>query len=381
MPRSLPLNRREFSRLALASCASALVGTHRSAQASPTGEPRVLLYVAVPGIRDYLEYGGHGVLVYDVAADCKLLRRIPAGGKDASGKPINVKGIAASAKTRKLYVSTIRTLECFDLETDKLVWEKTYEGGCDRMSISPDGAHLYVPSFEGPHWNVVAGDDGAVIAKIVPDSGAHNTVYGPLGRSVYLAGLKSPLLTVADPRTHKAVRTIGPFGGAIRPFTVDGGETRVYACVNGLLGFEVGDLTTGKLIRRVAVDGFKVGPVKRHGCPSHGIGMTPDGRQLWLCDSFNRRLHVFALDGDDVKLVASLEVRDEPGWVTFSIDGRRAYPSTGEIIDVETRKPIGSLADEAGKPVHSEKLLEMVFEGGTPTRAGDQFGRGRPASS
>ena len=25
-----------------------------------------LLYVAVPGIRDYLEYGGHGILVFDI---------------------------------------------------------------------------------------------------------------------------------------------------------------------------------------------------------------------------------------------------------------------------------------------------------------------------
>lgn len=381
MPRSGMLNRREFSGLALAWGASALVGARGSALAGRSDKPRGLLYVAVPGIRDYLEYGGHGVLVYDVAADHKLLRRIPAGGKDASGKPINVKGIAASAKTKRLYVSTIRSLECFDLETDKLLWEKTYEGGCDRMSISPDGAHLYVPSFEGPHWNVVAGEDGAVIAKIVPDSGAHNTVYGPLGRSVYLAGLKSPLLTVADPKTHQAVRTVGPFGGAIRPFTVDGGETRVYACVNGLLGFEVGDLATGKLVRRVAVDGFKTGPVKRHGCPSHGIGMTPDGSQIWLCDSFNHRLHIFALEGDTVKIVDSLKVCDEPGWVTFSIDGRRAYPSTGEIIDAQTRKTLGTLADEAGKPVQSEKLLEILFEGTTPTHSGDQFGRGRPSTS
>jgi DNA-binding beta-propeller fold protein YncE len=375
------INRRAFHRRALATGAAGLVALRSSTDGRPVVAARNLIYVAVPGIRDYLEYGGHGVLVFDVEAGHKFLRRIPAGGKDAAGKPMNVKGIAASAKTKRLYVSTIRTLECFDLTTDKLLWEKTYDGGCDRMSIAPDGSHLYVPSFEGPFWNVVSGEDGAVIGKIVPDSGAHNTVYGPLGKFVYLAGLKSPLLTLADPKTHKAARTVGPFGGAIRPFTVDGGEKRVYACVNGLLGFEVGDLTTGKLVKRVEVQGFKSGPVKRHGCPSHGIGLTPDGRQIWLCDSFNHRLHVFAIDGDDVKPVATIEVRDEPGWVTFSIDGKRAYPSTGEVIDVATRKTITTLADEAGKPVQSEKLLEIVFDGDTPTRAGDQFGRGLPETS
>ena len=369
------MNRRTFA-LSLLSGASAAICGRALAGSSQAASKR--LYVAVPGIRDYLEYGGHGVLVFDASNDFKLLRRIPAGGKDDKGKPINVKGIAASAVTNRLYVSTIRTLQCFNLLNDRLMWEKAYEGGCDRMSMAPDGSHLYVPSFEGPFWNVVSGDDGAVIGKIEPNSAAHNTVYGPLGRYVYLAGLKSPLLTVADSKTHHAVRTVGPFAAAIRPFTVDGSEKRVYACVNELLGFEIGDLESGKLVKRVEVAGFKKGPVKRHGCPSHGIGMTPDGKQIWLCDAFNQRLHVYELEGDEPKLVESLQTRDEPGWVSFSIDGSRAYPSTGEVFDVATRKIIATLADEAGKPVHSEKLLEIAFEDDRPTQAGDQFGRGRP---
>ena len=36
-------------------------------------------------------------------------------------------------------------------------------------------------------------------------------------------GCKSPLLTVADTKTHKVVGTVGPFAAAIRPFTVNGG--------------------------------------------------------------------------------------------------------------------------------------------------------------
>ena len=35
------------------------------------------LYVVVPGIRDYLEYGGHGILVYDIEDQYKLIKRIP----------------------------------------------------------------------------------------------------------------------------------------------------------------------------------------------------------------------------------------------------------------------------------------------------------------
>ena len=40
------------------------------------------LYVATPGIRDYLEYGGHGVLVYDIDHGHRLVRRIASAGVD-----------------------------------------------------------------------------------------------------------------------------------------------------------------------------------------------------------------------------------------------------------------------------------------------------------
>ena len=78
------------------------------------------------------------------------------------------------------------------------------------------------------------------------------------------------------------MRSIGPFGNMIRPFTINGDQTLCFVNVNELLGFEVGDLKSGRMIHRVQVAGFENGPVKRHGCPSHGVGLTPDEKELWL---------------------------------------------------------------------------------------------------
>src|SRR5688500_9246608 len=39
-----------------------------------------LLYVAAPGIRNYLEYGGHGILVFNIDDGHKFVRRIPSAG-------------------------------------------------------------------------------------------------------------------------------------------------------------------------------------------------------------------------------------------------------------------------------------------------------------
>ncbi len=341
---------------------------------------RHLLYVAAPGIRNYLEYGGHGLIVFDIDHGHQFVKRIPTAGLNDSGEPLNVKGVCASAVTKRIWITTPRTMTCLDLVTEKILWEKPYPGGCDRMALSPDGQMIYIPSFEGPHWTVVDARSGEILAKVTPNSGAHNTVYGADGSHAYLAGLRSPLLTVADTKTHTAGRTVGPFSKSIRPFTVNGRQTLCFVNVNELLGFEVGDLVAGKMLHRVEVQGFRTGPTKRHGCPSHGIGLTPDEKEIWLTDAFNSRLHIFDATVMPPKQVADIRLRDQPGWVTFSIAGRYAYPSTGDVIETATRKIVTRLKDEKGAAVQSEKMLEIDFEGKQPVRTGDQFGVGRVGS-
>lgn len=338
---------------------------------------RRYLYVAEPGIRNYVEYGGVGLLVYDMDKGYAFVRRIPTQDVPAGAEPENVKGIAANAATGRLFVATLRRVMAFDLATDRKLWDRVYDGGCDRLALSPDGRILYVPSFEGPHWTVVDAETGEVRAKVVTDSGAHNTVYGPDGKRVYLAGLKSPLLAVADPATHTIVQRVGPFSNVIRPFTVNGTQTLCFVNVNDLLGFEVGDLKTGKMLHRVEVTGFAKGPVKRHGCPSHGVALTPDERELWLADGANSMVHIFDARAMPPRQMASVKVRDQPGWITFSLDGKHALPSTGEVVDTRTRRIVATLTDELKRMVQSEKVVEVVFAGDRVVRTGDQFGIGR----
>ncbi len=349
-----------------------------AAQAGRAQEkPHRFLYVASPGVRNYTEWGGIGVLVFDIDADYRFVKRIPLPQIAEGGAVENVKGICACAHTGRLYVSTIKRLVSLDLTTDKAVWNRTYEGGCDRMSITPNGKTIYLPSLEGPHWHAVDGLSGEVVKKIVPDSGAHNTLTSLGSTRAYLAGLKSPLLRVVDTTSNEIIREVGPFSAPIRPFTINGKASLAYVNVNDLLGFEIGDLRKGRVRHRVEVPGFKKGPVKRHGCPSHGIGLTPDETQVWLCDGANNALHVFDNTVMPPVLMGTVMLREQPGWVTFTLNGKHAIPSTGEIVNVATRKIIHTLKDEEGRQVHSEKLLEIDFQGTQPVRNGDQFGVGR----
>ncbi len=367
-----------WTRLALPSLIVLLLFTNTvQKNSNHTAAPKRYLYVATPGIRNYLEYGGHGLLVFDIDDNYRFVKRIPTAGLDEKGAPINVKGICASLATNCVYISTIKTVQCIDLVTEKIKWERKYEDGCDRMAISPDGKTIYLPTFEKDFWAVVDAATGDVKQKIVTNSGAHNTVFGLNGKEVYLAGLRSPYLTVVNAQKPSETRQVGPFSASIRPFTVNGKQTLCFVNVNDLLGFEIGDLKTGKMLHRVEVSGFQKGPVKRHGCPSHGVGLTPDEREVWVVDGANQQVHFFDATSLPPRQIGSLALRDQPGWITFSLDGRHAYPSTGEIIDVATHKIITTLTDEHQQGVHSEKMIEVHFNGTKPVRLGDQFGLGR----
>jgi len=334
------------------------------------------LYVATPGIRNYLGYGGHGLVVFDIDNDHKFVKRITTQGLKADGTPSNVKGVAVSRQLNSIFVSTLEALQRIDLDTEKVLWEIPFEGGCDRMSISPDGMTMYLPSLEKDFWNVVDCQTGELISTIKVHSRAHNTVYGPSGDQVYMADIGSPLLYVADTKTHTIKQTIGPFSAGIRPFTITSDESLVFVTVNDLLGFEVGDLKTGEKLASITVLGWDKGPVRRHGNPSHGIGLTPDELELWVCDGHNMRLHVFSTKSPYQQLT-TIALDDMPGWITFSMDGQYAYPSSGEVIHTKTRKVITMLQDDHYNTVSSEKMVEIFLEDGKVVKSGDQFGLGR----
>ena len=334
------------------------------------------LYVVAPGIRNYLEFGGAGILVFDIENNHKFVKRIktPASAEE---KPINIKGVCANALTKRLYFTTLTKLYCVDLLTEKTLWEKTLPDGCDRMSLTPDGKTLYVPTMEKDHWNVVDAMTGDLITRIATATRTHNTVVSLDGTRMYLASISSPTLPVANAQTHQIIERVGPFSAGIRPFTVNADRSLVYVNVNELLGFEIGQLNTGKVLHRIEVVGFKPGKVKRHGCPSHGIGLTPDEKEVWICDGANTQMHVFDNTVMPPKQIASIKVREQPGWITFSRDGRFAWPSTGDVIDVKTKKIVQTLMDEEGREVHSEKIVEIIWIDGVPVWVGDQFGLGR----
>jgi DNA-binding beta-propeller fold protein YncE len=350
--------------------------------------PQRLLYAALPGVGggNNLAYGGEGILVFDIDKGHAFVKRIPLQGElgaplstGRGGGPEAVKGIAAHAGTARLYVSTNRRVAAYDLSTDTLVWEQRYEWrGTDRIAVTPDGATLYAPMLGGPKWVVADAKSGAATATIGKPGTAHNTLISDDGGRVYFESQgATKTMSVVDAKTRTIVKEIGPFGDVVRPFTVNGRQTLLFANINGLLGFEVADLGTGAILHHVAVPDVTPGKSPTHGIPSHGIAMTQDESEIWVADNANNYVRIFDATKMPPVLKTSVKVRDEPGWITFSIDGRLAYPSTGDVVDVKSKKIVATLQDEHGAKAESEKMLEIDFANGKPVAAGDQFGKGK----
>jgi DNA-binding beta-propeller fold protein YncE len=328
------------------------------------------LYIALPGSDDADPDRSIRLLVFDIANAHRFVRRIPlwpfdsaqgrpaAGGDDAEV----VRGMAASARSGRLYISTTRRLAAFDLNTDKIVWEKSYEGRCcERVAVSPDGQTIYAPAFGSAKWYVIHEATGELRSTIGVTGWPRHTMYSKDGTRAYLAAWDSPLLSVSEATRHAIVKTVGPFSASLCPFTVNAKGTLAFANVDGLVGFEVGDLQSGLILDRVAAEGYDKDAASEYECPSHGIAFAPDERELWVADGVRNRIHVFDASVYPPVPLAAIELVAQPRWIAFSQDGRFAYSSTGDIVDAATKKIIGALEGQSGAKVNSEHFLEIDF--------------------
>jgi DNA-binding beta-propeller fold protein YncE len=328
-------------------------------------------------------------VVLDVDRNFEFVKRIPTWDVPASMSPEEVSGVAASTTTNMIYLATRGRLAAFDLGTDRKVWEQTYDGTCcERPEVTPDGKTLVVGSDLKDFWYVINAQDGALKGKIqAPKSNfAHNMALSADGNTVFMAP-NGVTMTVGDVPSMKAIRTI-TFSDHVRPFVINHDATRVYANLNNLLGFEIADVKTGEVIKRIEAPAEMWKPqwadLKRnffgHGCPSHGIALTPDESELWVVDNINYGVLVYDNTGEWPTLKTTFPTTASADWITMGINGQYAFLSSGDVVEVKTKKIVAQMKDEYGRQMHSEKLLEMSFSNGRLVRTVSQFGEGIPSA-
>ncbi len=348
-----------------------LCGSLQALSAAETGAAlKRYLYLSTP---DGAQPGGsgRGILVFDIDQGHRFVRRIDIP------EFREIRGFCGNAATHSVFYSTTtRKVGRFDLESEKLVWDKTYEAGGDRACVTLDGKKLFVPT--GWWWRgtnsgflVLNAENGEVIDRIAVGPQAHNSIATLDGRYIFLG--TETTLTQFDASTHKLIQQmseVGEFG--VFPFTVDSRNRNAYVCIRKHGGVDVIDMKSGQTLYRVTAGAT---PIPHR---THGAGLTPNERELWISDQEGQKLFIFDALTHPPREIGHVDLsQGGHGWITFSLDGRTAWCHTPDVIDVASRKIIATLRDEHGAPVCSSKFLEVHFRGGKVVAMGDQFGLGR----
>jgi DNA-binding beta-propeller fold protein YncE len=89
------------------------------------------------------------ISVYDIDRGHNLLKTIPTVTSVG-----DVKGVAVSAATGKLYVayrtrSGVGMIYCLSVHDDVVLWNRAIDPDVDRLAIHRNGRLLYVPTWEG----------------------------------------------------------------------------------------------------------------------------------------------------------------------------------------------------------------------------------------
>ena len=357
---------------------------------APRGERiRHLVYIATPG--DNGTDNQSGVVVLDGDKDYSFLKRIPYGLTAAEMPGPKNAGIAVSVPLQMLYVTTDGWMKAIDLATDQIAWTFKGEtmpvtgrgaasGCCERPWLLPDGKTLVVGSSYNSWWYYIDGVTGKVLSKLpVPEAPvAHNLVLTEDGKLGLMGSMSSPPkagLAVVDVPNQKVLRYM-TFSEMVRPLTMNHDASLVYVNVNNLIGFEMGEVATGKVLGQFKVPGS---PKET----SHGIGMTPDESEIWVADPSNAAWQVWDNPGDGRHPVynASKIMKPTAGvahsWITMSNDGKLAFIGDSSVYDVKTHKEIAVMKDEFGRRiVHTEKALYMTFRDGKLIETNNQFAVG-----
>ena len=346
-------------------------------------QPR-LFYAAVPG----------SIVVLDPMQHYKFVKRIVFDDRPAQFAREGISAMMGSPATNMLYVSTRGHLIAIDLATEKVAWNNAYKPGtcCERGQVTPDGLTLEVGSDLKDFHYVIDAKTGAVKGTIPTPKSMfnHNMNMRPDGKVVFDAP-NGNTLTVASMETLKPIKTI-TFSDHIRPFVINHDGSKIYANLNNLLGFEIADVASGKVVKRIEAPAEMwkakwADPNQQffgHGAPMHGIAMTPDESEIWLADAINNQVLVYdnPINGEwpTLNMKKTFKTNGNPnGWITMGLDGKYAYMASGDVVDVRTHKIVDQLKDEYGRYMDSEKVLEVEFDrDGKMSRVVNQFAIGDP---
>jgi len=264
-------------------------------------------------------------------------------------------GAAAAPDGTRLYITNEaeHTLDFVDMKTMKVTNHVALSGRPNNLSISKDGRRVYVAIAEAPGAVDVIDTVSQTRAKSIPIEGAgHNTYVTPDGKFVVAGSVAGKTLTAIDQKTEE-IAWVMKLDGGVRPIAFernpDGSTNRMFVQISDFHGFAVVDFATHKELSRITLPDVP-GATKSlnvQGSPSHGIGITPDGKTLWATSKWYHYVAVYSMP--DLKYLGMVPTGHHPDWLTFSPDSKTVYVACAgsnlvSAVDVKTMKEVTRIA-------------------------------------
>ena len=275
-------------------------------------------------------------------------------------------GITFAPDGTRFYVSNEadRTLDVFDRASGKLAKKVELSGRPNNVAVTKDGGRVVVAIAQEPGASDLIDTASLTRAKSIAVNGRQHNVYvTPDGKYAVSGSVRSKVLTVVDLQTEQIAWELKLAEG-VRPMTFetgpDGSTRRIFVQLTGLNGFVAVDFAARRQIARITLPGEPTGFGVQEGrtaAPSHGIGVAPDGKSLWVTSLTANAVFVYALPDlelrghvtlPELKLPGRTPIGALPNWVTFTPDSALIYVSNSGLrsvsaIDTRTLKVVATV--------------------------------------
>jgi YVTN family beta-propeller protein len=268
-------------------------------------------------------------------------------------------GVNFSPDGTRVYVSneSESVLDVVDRKSGEILQKISLSGRPNNMTITEDGGRVLVGIRSAPGGVDVIETTSLKRVKTIPvHGGIHNIYVTPDGKYAVSGSIDSKILTVIDLQSEQPAWEL-QFDKGVRPMAFeanpDGSTRRVFVQLSELNGFAVVDFAKRSEVARIKLPdqpgGFG-GAEGRRGTPSHGIGVSPDGKSLWV--NSTQANAVFAYSLPDLQLLGHVALPEVhplgrrvptgsvPEWITFTPDSKTIYISNsgaGSVTAIDTK--------------------------------------------
>ena len=261
-------------------------------------------------------------------------------------------GAASAPDGSRLYVTNEAesTLDVADFKTLKVIKSIPLTNHPNNVAVSRDGKRVYVAIVSGAGAVDVI-DTGTLtrVKSIRTEGGIHNVYVTPDGKFVVAGSIPGRKITVIDQKTDEILWTV-PTEDGVRPIgfekNADGSTKRLFVQLSNFNGFITVDFATHQIVDKIKLPEVPAAEKVTEGLqgsPSHGIGVTPDGKTLAVLSKMNTRIYFFSMP--DLKLLGESKVGHHPDWLTFTPDSKRVYVANAgsnsvSVVDIAARKEL-----------------------------------------